>query len=65
MKPHTVIDYNDTMGGVQLADWHLSNYPVPMKQGKKYKNKTFIFVNPVYCTATQGVERLLYRTDSM
>jgi hypothetical protein len=42
MKPLTVTDYKGIMGA-ELADWHLSNYPVPRKQGKKYKKKTFFF----------------------
>jgi hypothetical protein len=42
MKRLTVTDYKD-ITGVELADWHLSNYPVSRKQGKKCKKKIFFF----------------------
>jgi hypothetical protein len=67
MKPFLVTDYKDIIG-IELADWHLTNHPVHRKQGKKYKEKTFFLDlsgNPVYYTATLGVERLLYNADSL
>jgi hypothetical protein len=41
MKPQAVTEYNDIMGGVDLVDQNLSNYPAPRKQGKKYYKKIF------------------------
>lgn len=40
-KPAVVIDYNDTMGGVDRVDQHLADYPLPRKRGKKYYVKIF------------------------
>lgn len=40
-KPKLVVDYNDTMGGVDRVDQHLSDYAVPRKRGKKYYRKIF------------------------
>lgn len=40
-KPQVVIDYNDTMGGVDRVDQHLSDYALPRKRGKKYYKKLF------------------------
>jgi hypothetical protein len=40
-KPVVVLDYNDTMGGVDRVDQHLADYPIPRKRGKKYYKKIF------------------------
>lgn len=40
-KPKVVIDYNDTMGGVDRLDQHLHDYPTTRKRGKKYYKKVF------------------------
>ena len=40
-KPKLVMDYNNTMGGVDRMDQHLSCYPTPRKRGKKYYKKIF------------------------
>ena len=34
--PQSVVDYNDTMGGVNRVDQHLPAYATPRKRGKKY-----------------------------
>ena len=34
-KPKVVMDYNNTMGGVDKVDQHLADYPVPRKRGKR------------------------------
>lgn len=41
IKPKVVIDYNDTMGGVDRVDQHLADYNLPRKRGKKYYKKIF------------------------
>ena len=41
VKPKVVVDYNDTMGGVDRLDQHLHDYPVTRKRGKKYYKKIF------------------------
>ncbi|XP_023210227.1 piggyBac transposable element-derived protein 4-like [Centruroides sculpturatus] len=41
MKPQVVVDYNNTMGGVDLLDQHLHDYTVARKRGKKYYKKIF------------------------
>ncbi|XP_067121649.1 piggyBac transposable element-derived protein 4-like [Centruroides vittatus] len=41
IKPQVVVDYNDTMGGVDLLDQHLRDYPVARKRGKKFYKKVF------------------------
>ncbi|GFU28938.1 piggyBac transposable element-derived protein 4 [Trichonephila clavipes] len=35
-KPKAVMEYNNTMGGVDRLDKHLTNYPLIKKMGKKY-----------------------------
>lgn len=40
-KPQVVLDYNDTMGGVDRLDQHLHDYPIARKRGKKYYKKIF------------------------
>ncbi|KAG8235322.1 hypothetical protein J437_LFUL003605 [Ladona fulva] len=40
-KPKLVLEYNHTMGGVDRADQHLTNYPIIKKRGKKYYKKMF------------------------
>ncbi|GFT74924.1 piggyBac transposable element-derived protein 4 [Nephila pilipes] len=40
-KPKVVMEYNNTMGGVDRMDQHLTNYPVTKKRGKKYKKIFF------------------------
>lgn len=40
-KPQAVVDYNDTMGGVDRVDQHLAEYATPRKRGKKYYKKIF------------------------
>ncbi|XP_056397707.1 piggyBac transposable element-derived protein 4-like [Hyla sarda] len=39
MKPQLVIDYNNTMGGVDRADQAMTFYPAMRKQQKKYNTK--------------------------
>ncbi|GFV95850.1 piggyBac transposable element-derived protein 4 [Trichonephila clavipes] len=36
-KPKAVMEYNNTMGGVDRLDQHLTNYPLIKKRGKKTK----------------------------
>ncbi|GFX76154.1 piggyBac transposable element-derived protein 4 [Trichonephila clavipes] len=40
-KPKAVMEYNNTMGGVDRLDQHLTNYPLIKKRGKKYYKKIF------------------------
>ncbi|XP_071053828.1 piggyBac transposable element-derived protein 4-like [Onthophagus taurus] len=40
-KPKVIIDYNNTMGGVDRLDQHLHDYPIARKRGKKYYKKIF------------------------
>ena len=40
-KPNIVLDYNNTMGGVDKADQELTYYPVMRKQQKRYYKKIF------------------------
>lgn len=35
IKPKVVLDYNDTMGGVDRVDQHLADYNLPRKRGKR------------------------------
>ena len=41
MKPQVVIDYNNTIGGVNRADQAMTFYPAMRKQQKKYYKKIF------------------------
>ncbi|XP_023219038.1 piggyBac transposable element-derived protein 4-like [Centruroides sculpturatus] len=41
VKPQVIVDYNDTMGGVDLLDQHLHDYAVARKGGKNYYRKIF------------------------
>ena len=41
MKPQVVLDYNNTMGGVDRADQAMTFYPAMRKQQKKYYKKIF------------------------
>ncbi|KAG8236323.1 hypothetical protein J437_LFUL018599 [Ladona fulva] len=41
-KPSVVLDYNQTMGGVDRVDQHLADYPIPRKRGEKTLQK-FVF----------------------
>ena len=40
--PKIVKDYNNSMGGVDRADQHLTSYPIIKKRGKKYYYKIFM-----------------------
>lgn len=40
-KPKVVMEYNNTMGGVDRMDQHLTSYPIIKKRGKKYYKKIF------------------------
>lgn len=40
-KPQVVMEYNNTMGGVDRLDQHLTNYPIIKKRGEKYYKKIF------------------------
>lgn len=40
-KPIVVIDYNDTMGGVDRMDQRIHDYAITRKRGKKYYKKIF------------------------
>lgn len=40
-KPKLVLDYNDTMGGVDRMDQLLHDYPTTRKRGKKYYKGIF------------------------
>lgn len=40
-RPECVVAYNDTMGGVDGVDQHLSDYSTLRKRGKKYYKKIF------------------------
>ncbi|KAK9694585.1 Transposase IS4 [Popillia japonica] len=41
LKPKLVVDYNNTMGGIDRFDQQLHDYPIPRKRGKKYYKKIF------------------------
>ncbi|XP_072266447.1 piggyBac transposable element-derived protein 4-like [Pyxicephalus adspersus] len=41
MKPQVVIDYNNTMGGVDRSDQAMTFYPAMRKKHKKYNKKIF------------------------
>lgn len=41
-KPKAILDYNHTMGGVDRADQHLTDYPISRKRGKKFYMKIFL-----------------------
>ncbi|XP_023238888.1 piggyBac transposable element-derived protein 4-like [Centruroides sculpturatus] len=49
VKPQVVVDYNDTMGGVDVLDQHLRDYPVARKRGKKFYKKVFFHLLDI-CT---------------
>ncbi|GFW84944.1 piggyBac transposable element-derived protein 4 [Trichonephila clavipes] len=36
-KPKAVMEYNNTMGGVDRLDQHLTNYPLIKKRGKEFR----------------------------
>lgn len=38
-KPKAVVEYSDTMGGIDRVDQNLTNYPISKKGGKKYYKK--------------------------
>ncbi|GFT17034.1 piggyBac transposable element-derived protein 4 [Trichonephila clavipes] len=38
LKPKIVVDYHDTMGGVDRADQNLASYAIPRKYGKKKRD---------------------------
>ncbi|GFX14334.1 piggyBac transposable element-derived protein 4 [Trichonephila clavipes] len=40
-KPKAVMEYNNTMCGVDRLDQHLTNYPLIKKREKKYYKKIF------------------------
>lgn len=40
-KPKLVVDYNDTMAGVDRLDQHIHDYPITRKRCKKYCKKMF------------------------
>ncbi|GFX56650.1 piggyBac transposable element-derived protein 4 [Trichonephila clavipes] len=40
-KPKAVMEYNNTMGGVDRLDKHLTNYPLIKKRGKRSITKIF------------------------
>ncbi|GFY30966.1 piggyBac transposable element-derived protein 4 [Trichonephila clavipes] len=44
LKPKIVVDYNDTMGGVDRADQNLASYAIPRKHGEKYYRKIFFHI---------------------
>ncbi|XP_063219730.1 piggyBac transposable element-derived protein 4 [Bacillus rossius redtenbacheri] len=41
IKPQVVLDYNSTVGGVDIVDQRTTDYAVPRKRGKKYYKKIF------------------------
>lgn len=41
-KPKLIVDYNNTMGGVDILDQHLHDYQLTKKRGKKYYIKIFM-----------------------
>ncbi len=43
-RPKVVYDYNFTMGGVDIVDQHLVDYPLPRKRGKKYYKTVFFYL---------------------
>ncbi|GFT02781.1 piggyBac transposable element-derived protein 4 [Trichonephila clavipes] len=63
-KPKAVMEYNNTMGGVDRLDQHLTNYPLIKKRGKKYYKKySFIYwthvCGIVLCCTKKMVEKTL------
>lgn len=40
-KPQALVDYNDTMSGVDTVDQHLAEYATPTKRGKQVLQKHF------------------------
>lgn len=58
-KPKIVVDYNDTMGGVDRVDQHLADYPIPRKRGINIiKNCFSISWNCAYGICTYFIEKL-------
>nr|XP_022901407.1 piggyBac transposable element-derived protein 4-like [Onthophagus taurus] len=41
-KPKLVVDYNNTMGGIDRLDQHLHDYAITRKRGKKFYKKIFM-----------------------
>ncbi|GFV53440.1 piggyBac transposable element-derived protein 4 [Trichonephila clavipes] len=41
-KPHVVMEYNNTMGGVNRMDQHLTNYPITKKDGQGILQKNIL-----------------------
>lgn len=68
-KPKCVVDYNDTMGGVDRVDQHLADYALPRKRGKKYYKKIFFHLLDLalwnsyilYCKNGGAKTPLMYR----
>lgn len=44
MKPKLVVDYNNTMGGIDRLDQQLHDYQIAKKRGKKYYKKIFMHI---------------------
>ncbi|GFU02069.1 piggyBac transposable element-derived protein 4 [Trichonephila clavipes] len=44
LKPKIVVDYNDTMGGIDRAHQNLASYAIPRKYKKKYYRKIFFHI---------------------
>lgn len=48
-KPQVVVDYNDTTGGVDKVDQHLTDYSITRKRGKKYYKNHFSIYFTWHC----------------
>ncbi|CAI9590647.1 unnamed protein product [Staurois parvus] len=58
LKPQLVIDYNNTMGGVDRADQAMTFYPAMRKQQKKIiRRYSGIFLNNAFGTRTSFTEQ--------
>ncbi|GFY54124.1 hypothetical protein TNIN_79361 [Trichonephila inaurata madagascariensis] len=44
LKPKVVHDYNNTMGGVEKVDQHLTGYPVARKRGQFHQLDPFSLI---------------------
>jgi len=42
MKPKLIVDYNNTIGGIDRLDQHLHDYQISKKREKKYYKKIFM-----------------------
>ena len=56
-KPNVILDYNQTMCGIDKANRELAFYPVKRKQQKRYYKKIFWHLLAQYLLFAQHSER--------